>query len=82
MLGFPDGSEVKKKKKSTCNAGDSRAVGSTPESGRLPGGGNRNLLQYSYLKNPMDRGAWRAPVHGGHKGSDTTVATEHGLNFE
>ena len=32
--------------------------------GRSPGGGNGNSLQYSYLENPMDRGDWRATVHG------------------
>jgi len=35
-----------------------------PGSGRSPGEGNGNLLQYSCLKNPMDRGAWQAAVHG------------------
>ena len=34
-----------------------------PGSGRSPGGGHRNLLQYSCLENPMDRGVWRATVH-------------------
>ena len=38
-----------------ANAGD---MDSTPESGRFPGGGNGNPLQYSCLENPMDRGAW------------------------
>ena len=38
--------------------------GLIPESGRSPGEGNGNLLQYSCLKNPMDRGAWLATVHG------------------
>ena len=37
-------------------------VGSIPGSGRSPGGGNGNSLQYSYLENPMDRGALWAPV--------------------
>ena len=37
---------------------------STPGSGRSPGGGHGNPLQYSCLKNPMDRGAWQATVHG------------------
>ena len=46
---------------STRNAGD---LGSIPGSGRSPGGGNSNPLQYTCLKNPMDRGAWRATVHG------------------
>ena len=36
----------------------------TPGSGRSPGGGNGNPLQYSCLGNPMDRGAWQATVHG------------------
>ena len=40
-------------------------MGSIPGSGRAPGGGNRNPLQYSCLGNPMDRRAWRATVHGG-----------------
>ena len=45
------------------NAGDIRDLGSIPGSGRFPGGGHGNPLQYSCLKNPMDRGAWRAMVH-------------------
>jgi len=43
-----------------------------PESGRSPGGGNGNPLQYSCLGNPTDRGAWHATVHGIAKESDTT----------
>ena len=46
------------------NAGDVRDAGLIPGSGRSPGGGNGNLLQYSCLESPMDRGAWRAAVHG------------------
>ena len=46
-----------------------------PGSGRAPGGGNGNPLQHSCLKNSMDRGAWRATVHGGHKDSDMTEHT-------
>ena len=46
-----------------ANAGDVRDVGSVPGSGRSPGGGHGNPLQYSYLENPMDRGAWQAAVH-------------------
>ena len=57
-MGFPGGSEVKV---SACNVGD---LGSIPGSGRSPGEGNGNPLQYSCLENPMDRGAWRATVHG------------------
>ena len=57
-----------------ANSGDLRDRGSIPGSGRSPGEGNGNLLQYSCLENPMDR-AWRATVHGGHKESDRTEAT-------
>ena len=46
--------------------------GSIPGSGRFPGEGNGNPLQYSCLGNPMDRGAWRATVYGIVKQSDTT----------
>ena len=46
-----------------ANAGDVGDVGSIPGSGRSPGGGNGNPLQYSCLKNPSDRGAWQATVH-------------------
>ena len=48
-------------KESACNAGD---PGSIPRSGRFPGEGNGNPLQYACLENPMDRGAWQATVHG------------------
>ena len=41
-----------------ANAGDIRDMGSIPGSGRSPGEGNGNLLQYSCLENPMDTGAW------------------------
>ena len=47
-------------KESACNAG---AAGLIPGLGRCPGGGHGNPLQYSCLKNPMDRGAWQTPVH-------------------
>ena len=46
-----------------AKAGNIRTVGSIPESGRSPGRGHGNPLQYSYLENPMDRGAWRATLH-------------------
>ena len=52
ILGFPGGSDGKA---SACNVGD---LGSISGSGRSPGEGNSNLLQYSCLENPMDRGAW------------------------
>ena len=51
-------------KESACNAG---VLGSIPGSGRSPGGGNGNLLQYSCLENPMDREAWWLTVHGATK---------------
>ena len=54
-------------KNPSANAGDIREVGSIPGSGRSPGAGRDNPLQYSCLENPMDRGAWRGTVHGGHK---------------
>ena len=47
-----------------ANAGDVRDVGSIPGSGTSPGEGHGNPLQCSCLENPMDRGAWRATVHG------------------
>ena len=52
--GFPGGSAGKE---SAYNAGDEGDMGSISGSGRLPGGGHGNPLQYSYLKNSMDRGA-------------------------
>ena len=45
-----------------ANAGDIRDLGSIPGSGRSLGEGHGNLLQYSYLENPVDRGAWQATV--------------------
>ena len=55
---FPGGSEGK------ASAGDVEDPGSIPGSGRSPGEGNGNSLQYSCLENLMDRGAWWATVHG------------------
>jgi len=57
-MSFSGGSVVKNL---PANAGD---AGLIPQSGRSPGEGNRNPLQYSFLENPMDRGAWWATVHG------------------
>ena len=51
--------------------------GKSPESGRFPGEGTGNPLQYSCLENPMDKGAWQVTVHRIAKESDTTEATEH-----
>ena len=63
------------KERACLNAGDGRDLGSVPGLGRCPGGGHVNLLQYSCLKNPVDRGAWWAIVHGVAKELDTTEAT-------
>ena len=60
-LGFPGGPGVKNL---PANAGDPRDPGSIPGSGRCSGRGNGNSLHYSCLENSMDRGAWRAAVHG------------------
>ena len=60
-LGFPGGAVVKNP---PANAGDARDADSIPGSGRSPGGGNSNPLQYTCLKNTMDKGAWQATVHG------------------
>ena len=58
--GLPGGSGVNYL---PAHAEDTRDVGSIPGLGRSPGEGNGNLLQYSCLGNPMDRGAWLAIVH-------------------
>ena len=57
-----------------ANAGDLRDAGSSPGLGRSSGEGNGNLLQYSCLANPMDRGASQATVHGVAE-LDTTEVT-------
>ena len=61
VRGFPGGTMVKTP---SANAGDPRDTGSIPGPGRSPGAGNGNLFQYSCLENPMERGDWRATVHG------------------
>ena len=60
-------------KKLSANAGDVRDLCSMPGSGRSPGGGHGNPLQYSCLENPMDRGAWQAAVHGVAESNKTEV---------
>ena len=58
LLGGTSGREI------AANAGDLRDSGLIPGSGRSPGKGHGNPLQYSHLGNPMDRGAWQATVYG------------------
>ena len=59
--GFPDGSVGKEP---ACNAGGTGDMGLIPGLGRSPGEGHGNTLQISCMKNPVDRGAWQATVHG------------------
>ena len=75
--GFPGGTVVKTV---PANAGD---VGSISGSGRSPGEGNDNLLHYSCLGNPVNRGARWAIVHGVAKDSDTTyqLSTHKKLDY-
>ena len=62
IWGFPGGSDSKE---SSCNAGDS---GFIPGLGKSPGEGNGNPLQYFFLENSMERGAWQAIIHEVAKG--------------
>ena len=59
VQGFPGGTVVKNP---PANAGHTTETGLIPGSGRSPGARNGNPFQYSYLKNPMDRGAWQTTV--------------------
>ena len=61
LEGFPGGTVVTNP---PANAGDARSMGLIPGTGRYPEEGNGNPLQYSCLRNPMDRGPWQAPVKG------------------
>ena len=70
-MGFPRSSVGKE---SACTVGD---PGSSPGSGRSPGEGIGNPLQYSCLGNPMDRGAWWAIIDGLAKELDTNLATKY-----
>ena len=72
-MGFPNSSDGKE---SACNAGDTDLI---PGLGGSPVEGNGNPLQYSCLENSMDRGDWRAIVHGGHTESDMTEQLTHVL---
>ena len=69
--GFPGGAVVKDL---PANRRDAEDLGSITELGRCPGVGNGNSLQYSCLENSVDRGVWRATVHGVAK-SQTLLST-------
>ena len=71
FLCFPGGSDGKE---SACSVSDPSSI---PGSGRSPGEGNGNPLQYSCLENSMDRGAWQATSPPDHKESDTTEQLSH-----
>ena len=61
LMGFPGGSVGKE---TAYNSGDARDIALIPVFGRSPGGGHGNLLQYSCMENPMERGgAWQSKVH-------------------
>ena len=72
-MGFPGGASGKEH---TCRYRRHRDVGLITGSGRFPGGGHGNPLQYSCLENPMDRGVWWAIVHKVAE-SDTTKTNQH-----
>ena len=74
-IGFPDGSVVKNM---PANAGDMDLI---PESGRYPGEENGNPLHYSCLGNPMERGAWKARVHGITEELDMALAIKQQQNI-
>ena len=74
-MGFLGGAVVKNLR---ANTGDRRDSGSIPGSGRSPGIGNGNPLQYSCLENPMDRGAWGGPWV--RKKSDTIKCTRMAIH--
>ena len=71
-MGFSGGSVVRNP---LANEGATRDAGLIPRSGRPPGGGSGNPLQYSCLENPIDRGTWQATVHGVAK-SQTRLSDE------
>ena len=90
-LGFPGGLAVKNQ---PTNAGDTGDTGLIPGSGRSPGEGSDNPLQYSCLGNPMNRGAWPATVHritkqwdrtkqpNNNKSSISGVSPKHALSLQ
>ena len=71
-MGFPSSASGKEP---ACHCKKCKRRGFNPRLGRSPGGGQSNTLQYSCLENAIDRRAWQATVHGGHKELDTIPAT-------
>ena len=69
-------------KKPPANAGGVRDMGLILGSGRSPRGGHSNQLQYSCLENPMDRGAWRATVHGVVKSQTWLKQLNHACTYQ
>ena len=76
FLGFPGGSVVRNL---AANAGYAKDAGLIPGSGRSPGVGNGNQLQYAHLENSMGRGAWQAIVHGATKSQTQLTQDIHSL---
>ena len=76
-VGFPGSSVVKNL---PASARDTRDAGLIPGSGRSPGGGNGNPLQYSHVENPMDGEARQATVHG-VENSHTQLRTHTNFGF-
>ena len=74
-------------KNALVSAGDMRDVSSAPRWVKSPGEGHDNPLQSPCLENPMDRGAWRATVHGvaksqtGLRDSNITASSEYSMAF-
>ena len=63
------------------NTRNIRDTGLISGSGRHPGGGNGNPLQYSHLGNPIDRGAWRTTVHGVTKSQTQLITAQHSRHY-
>ena len=77
-MGLPRSTVVKNP---PANAGDTKDAGSISGLGKSPGGGNGNLLQYSCLENPMDKGAWQASPWGCKELDATEQLSKHNTHF-
>ena len=69
-------------KNTPANAGDIIDAGSIPGSGRSPGGGHGNPVQYSCVENPTDRGVWWATVHGSHSQTHLKRLSTHARHID